>query len=130
MPRTWSSGPIGGTGALLRSAMAPSGERVEDDVGAGEPVRVGRFVGPGDLTVLVDQDEGAVGEPRPVDVGAIGTGDLALGLEVGEQGGVDTQLLLEGLVSKEAVDADPDQLDPLGGDLRLHLLVERELIPA
>src|SRR4051812_30799658 len=107
------------------------GERVEDDVGAGKFAGVGRLVGPGDLALLVDEDEGAVGEAeRRVEVGAVGAGDLALGLEVGEQGRVDPQLLLEGLVSEEAVDADPDQLHPLLGDLRLDLLVDRELVAA
>src|SRR3954447_18915651 len=129
-PRTWSSGPTGGIWALPRSAMT-LGEGVEDDVGAGELAGAGRLVGPGDPALLVDEDEGAVGEAeRRVEVGAVGAGDLSLRLEVREQGGVDPQLLLEGLVSEEAVDADPDQLDPLAGDLRLDLLVDRELVAA
>ena len=79
----------------------------------GNSPRRRRFVGPGDLAVLVDEDEGAVGEADLLDVGAVGAGDLALGLEVGEQRRVDAELLLEGLVGEEAVDADPDQLDAL-----------------
>ena len=37
-------------------------------------------------------------KPSTVEVGAVGAGDLALGLEVGQQGRVDPELLLEGLV--------------------------------
>src|SRR3954452_204423 len=68
--------------------------------------------------------------PGLLDVGAVGTSDLPLGLEVGEQLRVDAELLLEGLVGEAAVDADPDHGHALGLDLRLDLLVDRELVAA
>src|SRR5262249_22669745 len=68
----------------------------EDEVRGWELAWRGGLVGPGDEAVLVDEDEGAVGDAGTVDVGAVGAGDLALRLEVGEQGRVDPQLLLEG----------------------------------
>ena len=62
-PRTWSSGPTGGTPALvtLRPCQSAS-QGVEDQVRAGDLERRRRLVDPADDALLVDQDE------RPVAV--------------------------------------------------------------
>ena len=96
----------------------------------GSLARARRFVAPLDRAVGVDQDQRAVGHAGRLEVGAVGLRDLALGLEVGEQRGVDAELLAEGLVGVDVVDADADQLDALLLEFGLDLLVDRELVRA
>src|SRR4051794_32652731 len=104
-------------------------QRVEDQVGARDLTRVRRGIGPLDLAVL-DQHEAAVADARPVDVGAVGLRDLALGMKVGQQRHGQIELLAEGVMRIAGVDADADQRRALRLDLAEHLLVQVELIGA
>ena len=65
-----------------------------------------------------------------LDVDAVGLGDLALGVEVGQQRDRHAEVLLEGLVGEGRVDGDAEQLAPLLLELAQHLLVDVQLVGA
>src|SRR3954447_19273651 len=87
----WSSGPIGASGAEPRSV---SGERVEDQVGAGKLARRRRLVAPLHDGVGADQHERALREAARMQ-DAEGLAHGALGLEVRELLDLDVQGVLE-----------------------------------
>ena len=64
------------------------------------------------------------------EVSAVRLGDCALRFEVGEQRGLDPELIAERLVGEGRVDTDPDQGDAGVVQLGLELFVERQLVGA
>ncbi len=114
---------------MEREKVLHSRERVEDQVRARDLARVRRGVRPLHLAVI-DQHQRAVGVADGVDPGAVGAGDLALRVEVGQQRHGQVELLAKGPVRVARVHADPDQRRALRLDLGQDLLVEAELTGA
>src|SRR4051812_717463 len=85
---------------------------------------------PGDDPLLVDQDEGAIRRAVVLQVGAVGTRNLALGVEISEERNLDAEVVAECLVGPRVVDADSEQRGTPLFDLREYLLVDRELVRA
>src|SRR5215217_5091789 len=127
-PRTWSSAAIGGSPALLRESLTLQG--VEDQVRARDLQRGGSGVRPQHLPARPDHHQRPVVVAALLDVRAVLTRDLALGMEVGQQRDRDPQVLLEGLVAEGRVDGDPVELRALLLQLAEHLLVHVHLIRA
>src|SRR3954454_1620646 len=94
-PRTWSSGCGSGGPELVKG--------VEDEIGARDLEGRRRHVGPLHVQVRPDDDERALVVAALLDVGPVRARDLALRVEVGEQGEGDAELLLEGLVGERGV---------------------------
>src|SRR4051794_1148589 len=105
-PRTWSSGAIGGTGALprpltptaVRSGGRARGERVEDQVGARKDAGVLTLPAPLHHAVGADHHERARRHPALLEVDAERSARRALRLEVRQLLDADAELLLERLL--------------------------------
>ncbi len=88
------------------------------------------FVNPLHHPVPIDQDQRPVGMTGRTEVGAIGIGDRAFGLEIGQQRGFDAELVAEGFVGEGGIDADTEQRDVSVIEIPLDRLVLRELVRA
>jgi len=67
---------------------------------------------PQNLAVFADEDRGAVADAGAVEPQAVGLGDFALGVEVGQEGIVDpAQALRPCLVTELGIDANAQDLD-------------------
>lgn len=79
--------------------------------------RTDRFC-PLDLAVLADEYRRAVGNARLIEPRTVGLGDLAFGLEIGQQGEVDsTKAIRPCLVAELAIDTDTQNLGIAGLEL-------------
>ncbi len=67
---------------------------------------------PADDALLVDEHERAVVVAALLDQCTVGARDLALGMKVGEQRYLGTELLAKGGVGIGVVDADAEELSP------------------
>src|SRR2546423_220295 len=133
-PRTWSSGPEGGTSALPRSALRSGDcalfERVEDQVRARDLERRWRAVRPLHDAVRADHHERSCGHAALLVVDAELAGHLALRVEVREQRDRHAELLLEGIVRIRGVYRHAVQIDAARLQLAEHLLVDVQLVGA
>src|SRR5215212_1965944 len=136
-PRTWSSGPIGGTGALPRPltarpapAASACGERVEDQVRARQHAGVLALPAPLHDAVGTDHHERALRHAALLVVDAERSAGRALRLPVGQLLDCDAELLLERPLRLGRVARDAIERGALRGEAVQHLLVEVELVRA
>src|SRR5438093_9929596 len=136
-PWMWSSGVTGVFKAAMVSLLSVGRfsdrhelvQRLEDAVGAGVDGDR-RAVAPEDGAVLVDHEQGALGDAVVRPIRPVALGDRALGMEVSQQGNMEVAVLRERGVAPHAVDRDPQQPGPVLLELRKDLVVQRHLVPA